>query len=287
MRTLEAFADDPAPEVSAAIITGLEKVYATFISPDLRGSFAIATRRTLRPALKRYGLARAKGEADAVSLLRPNLLSTLGEYGMEREVMDWARLAARRYLARPDSVDASVAGTALNLAARDGDAALYQTYRERFETTKVPAERARFLIALGHFRNPELLERALDYALTGPLRPQEILTIAYNVVENDELKERVWRWFRSGYKPISQRVPPFYLPDLPSFASCCDTVRIPEAQVFFSYPETNLPGTQEELAKVVERIRDCAGLRQRQSPAIARYLLDTHHARPAASKPSP
>jgi alanyl aminopeptidase len=286
LRTLEAFADDPAPEVIGAAITGLEKVYETFISPDLRASFAITSRRILRPALKRYGIAKTKGEADAVSLLRPNLLSTLGVYGMEREVMDWGRTTARRYLSRPDSVDASVAGTALNLAARDGDVTLFETYRERFESTRVPSERARFLAALGHFRNPELLERSLDYALRGPLRPQEILTIAFNVSENEELKERVWRWFRSGYKPISQRVPPFYLPDLPGFAACCDTIRIPEAQAFFSFPETNLPGTQEELAKVVEKIRDCASLRERQTPSIARYLLETHRTRPAAAKPT-
>jgi hypothetical protein len=288
LSTLERFADDPAPEVVSALLGALEKLHGTFITPDLRGSFAVTTRRLLRPSLRRFGIAKARGEAEAVSLLRPDLLAGLGVYALDREVLDWARLAARRYLARPDSVDPSVAGTALNLAARDGDATLFDAYRVRFETTKIPAERARFLAALGHFRNGELIERALDYALTGPLRPQEIFTIPYNVAENDELKDRRWRWFRSGYRTIAKRVPPSYLPGLPRFAQCCDPSRLDEARVFFSYPETNLPGTREELAKVVERTTTCAELRQREAPAVARYLLHASQNRAApAAKPGP
>jgi hypothetical protein len=35
----------------------------------------------------------------------------------------------------------------------------------------------------------------------------------------------------------------------------------------------------------VEKIRDCVSLRGRQSPAVARYLLEAHHARSAPQKP--
>jgi len=285
LRTLETFTDDPSPEVVGALIDGLNKVRDTFIYSAIQAQFAVTVRRILRPSLKRFGLQKARGEADAVSLMRPQLLEMLGVHGMEREVMDWARPAARRYLAHPDSVDASVVGAALNLAARDGDLTLFEAYRQRFESTTIPPERARFLAALGHFRNPAMLERSLDYALTGPLRPQEILTIPRYVAENDALRYRVWRWFRTGYGTIVGRIPPFYLADLPGFAACCDTTRIDDATVFFSYPQTNAPGTQEELAKVVEKIRDCSALRERQLQAVARYLLIAPGAAPAPKVP--
>ena len=280
LRLLEGMSDDPAPEVVTAQIAGIEKVYKTFITPDLRASYAIAVRRMLRPALKRVGMQKARGEADAVTLMRPGLLSALGVFGLEKDVLDWARPAARRYLAHPDSVEASVVGTALNLAARDGDMALFDAYRQRFETTTIPSERARFLVALGNFRSSEPMEHALDYALTGPLRPQEILTIPGSMTENDELRERVWRWLRSGYRNISQRVPPYYLPGLPRFAAGCDTLRIEEAQVFFSFRDNNLPGIPEEMAKVAEGNKDCSGLRARQQPAVARYLLNNRRVTP-------
>ncbi len=284
LRTLERFSDDPAPEVVSSLIAGLDKVHGTFVSPGMRASFAITVRKMLRPSLKRFGITKTRGEPEAVSLMRPGLFAALGVYAYEREIMDWARLAARRYLAHPDSVDASVVGAALNLAARDGDTPLYEAYRLRLESTRIPSERARFLAALGHFRNGALLERALDYALTGPLRPQEIFTIPYNVSENDEMKERVWRWFRAGYKVIVGRIPPFYVPNLPNFARGCDTLRIEEAREFFSHPGTNFPGIQEELAKVIERSTDCAGLRERQTPAVARYLMQSAQTRGAPAR---
>ena len=284
LRTLGAFTDDPSPEVVGALIDGLDKVRNTFIYPAIQTQFAMTVRRMLRPSLQRFGLQKARAEADAVSLMRPQLLAMLGVHGMEREVMDWARPAARRYLAHPDSVDASVVGVALNLAARDGDLTLFEAYRQRFESTNIPPERARFLTALGHFRNGAILDRSLDYALTGPLRPQEILTIPRNVAENDALRYRVWRWLRAGYVTIAQRIPPFYLPNLPGFAACCDTTRIDDASVFFSSPRTNAPGTQEELAKVVEQIRDCSALRERELQAVARYLQSSPGAAPAAPK---
>jgi len=269
------------------MIGGLEKIQATFVSPDVRGPFAIAVRRFLRPSLKRFGITRGRGEPDAVSLMRPGLLAMLGVHAYEREVLDWARLAARRYLVHPDSVDASVAGAALNLAARDGDAALFEAYQLRFESTKIPSERARFLAALGHFRDGQLVNRALDYALNGPLRPQEIFTIPNNVAENEELKYQVWLWFRAGHKVIVSRIPPYYRSDLPDFARCCDPARVEQAQVFFNYPELQFPGTREELAKVVEAITDCAGLRERQTPALLRYLGRSSKKSAAAPPPGP
>jgi alanyl aminopeptidase len=275
---LKRFADDPEPEVVSTVLAGLEKVNVAFITPAVSTSYGIAVRSMLRPALKRFGIARVRGEAEAVSLLRPNLLSTLGTYGRDPQVMAWARATGRRYLDHPDSVDASVAGTALNLMARDGDLDLFDEYRERFETTRIPSERTRYLTALGKFRGGGLLERALDYALTGPLRPHEIFTIPRSLTEDQALRDRQWGWFKSHYRVIVKKIPPFYVPDLPEFASCCRADRIEEAKVFFSMSETDRPGTQEELAKVVDSIRDCVGLKEREEQAVLRYLTESAQA---------
>ncbi len=273
LRTLGRFSDDRQPEVVSALIGGLEKVQRVFVTASLRGPFAITVRKMLRPTLLRFGMAKSRGEPEAVSLMRPNLLAALGVHGYEREVLDWAGPTARRYLAHPESVDASIAGTALNLAARDGDLQLFEEFRTRFQTAKVPSERARFLTALGHFRNSGLMERALDYTLTGPLRPQEIFVIPRNLAENEELRDRVWRWFKRRHEAIVSRIPPFYLPNLPRFADCCYAARIEDARGFFGRPDTNYPGTQQQLAKVIDGIQDCAGLREREGLNVSRYLM--------------
>ncbi len=283
LRTLALFTGDAQPEVISALLAGLEKVHDAFITPDLRGAYAIYVRKMLRPALKHFGMARGKGEAEPVSLLRPTLLATLGVDGSEREIMSWARLTARRYFDHPDSVDASLAATALNLAARDGGLELFEEYRTRFETTKIPVERTRFLAALGNFRQGDMIEKALNYALTGPLRPQEIFVIPGSLAENDELKERAWQWLKARYSTIVQKIPSFFVPGLPGFAACCRPERIEDARAFFNYSATSPPGTQEELAKVIDGINDCVRLHDREGPAVTRYLVQSASSRQTSS----
>jgi alanyl aminopeptidase len=281
LRTLARFTDDSQPEVVSALINGLDKVKDTFVTPALTTSYAIVVRQMLRPALKRFGMTRVKGEAEPVSLMRPNLLATLGVHGRDREVLAWGHLTARRYVDHPDSVDGSVAATALNMAARDGDLALFEEYRTRFETTTIPSERMRFLGALGNFRNGALVVRALDYALSGPLRPQEIFTIPRELADDEELKERIWNWLKHNHWVIVQRIPPFYLANLPHFAECCNDQRIADAQSFFSPRQRNPPGTQEELAKVRDSIHDCAGLREREGQVVVRLMTEMAQTRQA------
>jgi ERAP1-like protein len=66
----------------------------------------------------------------------------------------------------------------LYLTALQGDRALFDEFLQRFESAKTPGDRQRFLAVLGSFRDPDLVERALRYSLTGPLRPQEVVVIA-------------------------------------------------------------------------------------------------------------
>ena len=137
---------------------------------------------------------------------------------------------------------------------------------------KVPAERARYLDALGCFRNNVLIGKSLAYVLSGPLRPQELLTIPRNMAENEGLKDYVWRWFKQNYDAIASRVPPFYVASLPHAADCCTASRIEDARSFFLVWNKPPPGTEEELAKVTDSIRDCVELRHREGPAAARIL---------------
>ena len=105
--------------------------------------------------------------------MRGTLLETLARQGEDPGVDAFARDAAKRYLADSSSVDPSVVDAVLGLAARHGDAALFDEFQRRFETATVPPMRRRYLSALGAFDDPVLEARALDYSLTDAVRPTE------------------------------------------------------------------------------------------------------------------
>jgi hypothetical protein len=129
-----------------------------------------------------------------VTLVRPTLLSWVGNHGRDAQIQAEAGRLARAYLEDPKSVDASIAGTVLGLAAQTGDRALFDTYKQRFEAAKVPAERGRFLAALGNFRDPASIEAALQYAVEGPLRPQEITRLPGSIATTATGRDRAYRW---------------------------------------------------------------------------------------------
>ena len=269
---LGAFADDSSPEVIGAVIDGLDKAHTAFITPELAWPFAAHVRSTLRPALQRFGATRMAGEPDPVTMLRPRLVSALGEFAHDPEVLEQARAWTRDFLEDPSRVDPTFGDVMLALAAHQGDSTLLEAYRTRFENAKIPAERRRMLTALAGFRDPVMVDRVLAYCLEGPLRPQEVQSIPYLMTMAPALQERVWSWMVAHYDSILKRIPPSYAANLAHFANGCSEQRLEMAKTFFSEANHSPAGTREEFAKVADSVRDCVGLREREGRAIERYL---------------
>jgi cytosol alanyl aminopeptidase len=274
LRALASFADDPEPQVVSAMIDGLENVGTAFVAPELEDAFAVYVRRTLGPALARFGLETEPGEDEAVTAFRPKLIGWLGDRGRDEKVVAYATEKARAYMADPASIDPSIAGISLELAAMNGDAALFDELVRRFESAQTPADRSRYLHAIGNFRDPGLRDRALDYALTGPLRPNEIFSIPFMIGDRPDGEDVVFAWTLANHDAIAARIPPFVLGFMPASAGGCSAERLAKAQEFFGDPAHQGPGTETTLAKVSDQVTDCVRLREREGTKVAAYLRE-------------
>jgi hypothetical protein len=272
LELLLPFARDPDPKVVGAVADALQKIKRAFVTPELETTFAGYVRRLLAPSLERIGMERRPDEAEAVSLLRPELLLWLGRDGRDPAVLAYAAKVTAAYLADPAQGDPSVVGVALKLRALSGDRALFDEFRRRIEAATVPADRERFLAALGYFRSPELMEEALRFAAAGPLRPQEMFEIPQGVGTAVAAEERPYRFMKENYEVIRAKLPPMFLIFMTHFANGCSEERAKDASAFFSEPPHAVPGTDKEMAKVAEGVRDCASLRSREGGAVAAYL---------------
>ena len=272
LRALAASADDPDPDVIETVIEGLDRVRLAFVSDAVRSDFAGYVRRTLRPALARFGELPRAGEPPTVSLLRPQLLTWLGDDGRDEAVRALGARLAREYLQRPAAVDPGLVASALELAALDGDAALFDTYRQRFEAATSSEERNRFLGALSHFTRPELAERALAYTLTGPLRPQELRTVALAMAGHDAGRERVWRWVQANWTALAQRLPPDRIASLTRFAGGCSAERLAQGRTFFAAPVRRTTAIDAQVARVADQVAECVALREREGLKAAAFL---------------
>ncbi|HKQ18708.1 MAG TPA: M1 family metallopeptidase, partial [Candidatus Eisenbacteria bacterium] len=207
---LAAFEREENPVVLSALSDALGKIKATFLTDANRESFAVAVRRILGPALKRYGIERTAGEAEAISLIRPQLIGWLADEGQDEATLAHAERLAREFLKDRGSIDPSLVSVSLQLSTIRGDQALFEEYRKRFETTTVPTDRHPFLSALGSFRDPTLRARALRYVLTGPIRPHELWWIPQTMQGDPRNQDEVWAWWQANYDSVASRMPPEY-----------------------------------------------------------------------------
>ena len=266
---LERFANDPDAHVLGSVVGALAQIRSTFDSPEARPRFAAYVKRTLGPALKRVGLTPAPNEPQAVTVLRPDLVSWLGQYGDEPTVWQFAKEQLPKYLQDTSAVHPSLAGLVVGLSAVRGDEALFEEYRKRFEAATIPADRARFLYALGQFRNPAIKAKAREYAITGPVRPTEFFQLLGGG-DTEEDREELYQWITANYDTIVKRLPPAFAASMPFIAAGCDPGRVERARKFFA--ERKVEGTERTMARVTEQVNECAALRAREMAAVLKYL---------------
>jgi alanyl aminopeptidase len=272
----ERLLQDPRPEVVDSALSSLTKVRMAFVTAEEQPAFSGWVRQALRPAIERYGLVAREDEPEAVSLLRPALISWLGKWGRDEDVRTFARETTTRFLEDPDSVDPSITGSCLAVAAVDGDWKLYNTYKKRYEAAEVPRERTLFLNALGNFGDPTMQEAALYYALEGPVRPTEMFGIPMNVGMNSlDDPDRIWNWFTKNYDALMAKLPEMFGAYMPYFAGGCDEQRLIAAREFFDQPEHKVVGQDKTMKQVAEGVMDCVQLRGREGESVRAYL-DRH-----------
>jgi hypothetical protein len=266
------FSDDKDPDVTTALMDNVNLIRGVFVTRKLADPYAVYVRRTLGPALARIGMTRRPNEGDGISAARADLLVALGDDGKDAGVVSFADSLAKQHIASPGSVDPSLIGAALDLSALRGDEALFADYKRRFETAQIPAERGRYLGALGYFRNPKIVQEAVRYSLTGPLRPQEIFTIPGTLGAAIEYEDLPYKWMTENFGTIASKVPPMFMVYMPNFARGCSNQRLEEAKVFFADPAHSVPGSEKELARVADQVHDCTGLREREGAVVSSYL---------------
>jgi len=273
LQSLSHFGSDPEPQVVSSTMEAMGGVRGAFVPDSLTNLFAVYVRRTLSPALQRVGYERKPGEDETVSTMRGDLMRWLANRGQDDKVLAYAQDAAKRYLADSTSIDPGIADAVVSLAAKKGDARLFDEYIRRLEATEVPAIRRRFLGALGAFEEPALQTRTLDYALSEKVRPTETFTILQGFGQRNEATgEAMFRWMMSHYEQIASRVPPPALRFLPLFASGCSEERLKAATAFFGDPSRAAPGVEQTLERVGDNVHTCISLREREGERVSSYM---------------
>jgi puromycin-sensitive aminopeptidase len=256
-----------------AMVTGRLDFMHEYLTTDAtRTAFEAFTRKLFRPSFDALGLQPASGDSDERRSLRAVVLGALGGPGKDPDVIAKARAALDRALGGGPALDPTLAGEIVDIAASHGDAKLYDALMAAMTKATSPDERDRYLYALPDFRDPSLIDRALQYSLSPQLRSQDTAIYLGRFFGNPAARARAWTFVKQRWTELEPKIM-ISLGDVNlvgSLSAFCDAGTRDDIKAFFAAHK--LPSAARTLSQTIERIDNCIALREKQAPALAEWL---------------
>ena len=266
-----AVKDDPGADVVDETVGGISAIYIRLApTPGERAALEAWIRSTYAPVYARLG-PPASTDSSNTREMRAQLFALLGYYGKDPAVIAQAREITAKYLADPASVDATLGQSALSIAARNGDAALFDQLQKISETSANPELQEGALRILAEFEDPALMKRSLDYAASGKVRNQDAVIQFAIALQNDENREQAWKYIQNNWEKVqAQFTTEMGAALVGSTSGFCSAEGRASVQSFFSTHK--VASSDVALRHALERIDGCIEFRKLQEPNLNQWL---------------
>jgi aminopeptidase N/puromycin-sensitive aminopeptidase len=262
---------DTGSDVMGEALDGVGSTYAQIATTaEERAQLAGWIRSTYGPVYAKLA-PPAESDSDNMRELRSELFGLLGLRGADPAILAQAREIAAKFLTDPASVDATLGQTALSIAARNGDAALFDQLQKVFETSANPEFQEGALRLLAVFTDPALVQRALDYAVSGKVRSQDAAIGLGIELQHEGNREMAWSYIQDHW----EKVAPLLTPEMGAYlvgstGSFCTADARADVQKFFAAHK--VPSADQAVKHALEHIDGCIELRALQEPKLKQWL---------------
>jgi len=268
-----SLARDETTAITEAIASPLAFTLEYLGSPAQKPRFQTWIRERFGPALSTLGIPGTAADSDERQSRRAELLTLVALAGNDTGIQARARELANGYLANPMSLPGTLAPAVLRVAAASGDAALYDRYIAQLEKVSgQPEEYYRFFGALSSFRDPALVQRTLNFAISPAVRTQDTGNLIAGLLGQAHSRDAAWAFVQAKWPTLTQKLGTFQgIPDIIGAAgSFCSTEAAAQVKQFFT--RNPVPSSERTLQRSIERIENCAALVARQSPALNAWM---------------
>ena len=137
--------------------------------------------------------------------MRALLFAALGDYAKDPQVLAQAREISEKYLVRSGtrSIPTSLRLRS-SIAARNGDAALFDQLQKIAETSTNPEIQIGALRLLAIFEDPALAQRALEYAVSDKVRNQDAAIQLAISLDADTNRDHAWKYIQTHWDEVKK-----------------------------------------------------------------------------------
>jgi alanyl aminopeptidase len=213
------------------------------------------------------------GEDEDTQLLREVLVPFVSNEGDEPALVADAIRLGQAWLKDRGKVDPLMVGAVLDVAARHGDAELFQAYLSAARASSDRRGRTRLLGALGLFRDPSVVPLALGVTLSDGFDAREAAIILREEAMNRETRAEAWAFLKANFDRLAARLPreaPARFPGL--FAGFNDAMHLSDVEAFFRNKAPKYMGGPRVLAQTLEQIQLLAALKAAQQESVNDFL---------------
>ncbi len=264
VRTLGAERD---PNVWTAALGGLGTL-AQIADDAALPKLQALVRQLCGPALVGLGWEPVAGESAQQGQLRGMLIGALGGVGADPVTRQQCRGLVDQAIAGQLAPD--VAASLVNVAAREGDAALWDRYN-RARQDGSPIEAIRYLRALVGFEDPALRQRTVELAFSGDVRSQDSPYMLIPMLADRVNGPFAWAALRDRWDSYTASIPTNAVGRiLDGLVQRTEPGLTDEIGAFFAaHP---IPQAAKQVQQKLELLRVHQGLRDRESARLATLL---------------
>ena len=166
-----------------------------------------------------------------------------------------SRKITAAYLANPESVEGTLAQTAMRIAATNGDEQLFNQLQSVSVSASNPEIAVSALFALGNFTDPVLEKRALDYAVSGKVKNQDSIGLIGEILDTRETQPLAWQFVQQNWDKVKAQITTGSGARLVGAAGtvCTADEREQYSSFFASHP---VPSSEKALERAKNRIND-------------------------------
>jgi aminopeptidase N len=266
-----ALKSDPDAYVISTAFEGLSGiVYQVASTKEERNALDRWIQSTFAPEYAKLG-PPSSDDSPNTRELRAELFGLLGYHGDDPAIAARAREIVGQYIADPSAVDTTLARTAAGVAAENGDAALFDKLQSLYETSTDSMIQEGALYLLTQFTNPALLDRALNFAVSGKVRNQDTAILLSTGLQIPENHEQTWQFIKSHWNQVHAQLTTDSGSDLVAgTGSFCSTKAHDDVEKFFA--EHKVDSASVALKHALEHINECIELRRLQEPNLKSWI---------------
>ena len=250
----------------------LEELNPNELDDALYARYAMFVEKTYGSRARALGWTPHPGESTDDALLRPMIVGLVARVGGDAQLVAEAQKLADGWIQTRTGINDDMVTEALQVAARHGDAALFDRILHTIQKVALERrDRSRLFLALGSFKQPALAQRALEQIPTFDLR--ESLSAGWGVATTRETRELAWTALQQGFDTWVPRMRDDEVQGLIALGGmACNAARRTQADGFFRERVNKIDGGPMALENMLGAMDVCIANRARNEAAVRAFL---------------